>query len=64
MRWPHLTVVLTSGNPGARLVHRPPGVEFLPKPWEPLNLLSVAGRARSAASPSVRPGGDLRRAAS
>jgi DNA-binding NtrC family response regulator len=64
MRWPHLAVVLTSGNPGARLVHRPPGVEFLPKPWEPLNLLSVAGRARSAASPLVRPGGGLRRAAS
>ena len=58
MRWPHLTVVLTSGNPGVRLVHLPPGVEFLPKPWEPLNLLSVACRARSAASPSVRP--DLR----
>ena len=48
MRWPHLTVVLTSGNPGVRLVHLPPGVEFLPKPWQPLNVLMAAERARAA----------------
>jgi len=48
MRWPYLTVVLTSGNPGVRLVHLPPGVEFLPKPWQPLDLLTVAGRTKSA----------------
>jgi DNA-binding NtrC family response regulator len=47
MRWPHLTVVLTSGNPGARLVHLPLGVEYMPKPWQPLNLLIAAERARS-----------------
>src|SRR5262249_37335161 len=50
MRWPHLTVVLTSGNPGVRLVHLPPGVEFIPKPWHPPDLLTVAGRAKSASS--------------
>jgi DNA-binding NtrC family response regulator len=48
MRWPHLTVVLTSGNPGTRLVHSPPGVEYMPKPWQPLTLLTVAERAKSA----------------
>jgi len=26
MRWPHLIIVLTSGNPGERLAHMPPGV--------------------------------------
>ena len=63
MRWPHLTVVLTSGNPGVRLVHLPPGVEFLPKPWQPLDLLTVAGRAKSAAR-QVRAGHGLRLEAS
>jgi len=45
VRWPHLVVVLTSGNPGPRLVHMPPGVEFMPKPWEPAQLLGIAERA-------------------
>jgi DNA-binding NtrC family response regulator len=48
MRWPHLTVVLTSGNPGTRLVHSPPGVEYMPKPWQPDTLLILAERAKSA----------------
>jgi DNA-binding NtrC family response regulator len=51
MRWPHLVVVLTSGNPGERLEHMPPGVQFMPKPWQPLNILMAAERAR------VAPGG-------
>jgi CheY-like chemotaxis protein len=49
MRWPHLTVALTSGNPGDRLRHLPPGVVYLPKPWPALNLLMVAERARLSA---------------
>jgi hypothetical protein len=53
MRWPHLAVVLTSGNPGTRLVHLPPGVEYMPKPWQPSNLRIVAERARSAVRPNV-----------
>ena len=32
MRWPHLTVVLTSGNAGERVAHLPFGVEYRPKP--------------------------------
>jgi DNA-binding NtrC family response regulator len=60
MRWPHLRVVLTSGNPSTRLVHLPPGVEFMPKPWQPRDLLIAAERARSdrtaeAAAPQAAP---------
>src|SRR6516225_896432 len=49
MRWPHLTVILTSGNAGERLEQLPPGVDYMPKPWRPLDLLTAAKRARSAA---------------
>jgi DNA-binding NtrC family response regulator len=45
MRWPHLVVVLTSGNAGERIAHLPPGVEYMQKPWQPLNLLIAAERA-------------------
>ena len=33
MRWPHLVVVLTSGNAGEHPDRLPPGVEYMPKPW-------------------------------
>ena len=49
MRWPHLTVILTSGNAGERLEHLPLGVDYMPKPWQPLNVLMAAERARSSA---------------
>ena len=49
MRWPHLTVVLTSGNAGDRLSHLPAGVQYMPKPWQPLNVLLAAERARASA---------------
>ena len=48
MRWPHLTVILTSGNAGERLEQLPPDVDYMPKPWRPLDLLTAAERARSA----------------
>jgi DNA-binding NtrC family response regulator len=48
MRWPHLIMVLTSGDPGERLAQVPAGVQFMPKPWQPLNVLMVAERARSS----------------
>ena len=48
MRWPHLSVILTSGNPGDRLDHMPPGVQYMAKPWQPLNVLMAAERARAA----------------
>lgn len=56
VRWPHLSVLLTSGNAGSRLVDLPPGIEFLPKPWECSHLLAAAERARSAARPAPRRG--------
>jgi CheY-like chemotaxis protein len=51
MRWPSLTVVLTSGNPGERLDQLPAGVVYMPKPWQPLDVLMVAERARLSARP-------------
>jgi CheY-like chemotaxis protein len=39
---------IESGNPGERLEHMPPGVQFMPKPWQPLNILIAAERARLA----------------
>jgi DNA-binding NtrC family response regulator len=50
MRWPHLIVVVTSGNPGTRLVHLPPGVVYMPKPWHASNLLTEVERALSVRS--------------
>jgi DNA-binding response OmpR family regulator len=47
IRWPNLKIILTSGNVGERLEHLPPGVEYMAKPWRPLNVLVAAERARS-----------------
>jgi CheY-like chemotaxis protein len=40
MRWPLLPVILTSGHPRERLGELPPGVAYMPKPWQPLNVLT------------------------
>jgi CheY-like chemotaxis protein len=45
-RWPFLPVILTSGYPGQRVSELPPGVRYIPKPWQPLNLLIAAEQAR------------------
>ena len=49
-RWPLLPIVLTSGHPRERerVCHLPPGVAFLPKPWQPFNVLVVAEEALGA----------------
>src|SRR4029077_4636428 len=40
VRWPLLPVVLTSGHPlDEHMRQFPPGVAYIPKPWQPLNLL-------------------------
>jgi CheY-like chemotaxis protein len=49
MRWPHLTVVLTSGAGGEHLEHLPPGVIYLSKPWQPLEVLGLAEQAKVSA---------------
>jgi CheY-like chemotaxis protein len=45
LRWPLLPVVLTSGHPRKHIRELPPGVAYLPKPWQPLNVLVVAEQA-------------------
>jgi CheY-like chemotaxis protein len=49
IRWPHLVVILTSGNANERLNQLPPGAEYMPKPWQALEVLRAAERARSSA---------------
>jgi len=50
MRWPHLVVVLTSGNAGEYPEKRlPPGVVYMPKPWNPVSILAAAQHAISSA---------------
>lgn len=45
MRWPFLRVVLTSGHPRERYRDLPAGVAYMPKPWQPLNILMLAEQA-------------------
>jgi CheY-like chemotaxis protein len=45
MRWPLLPVILTSGHPRERVGKLPPGVAYMPKPWQPLNVLITAEQA-------------------
>jgi len=49
IRWPHLVVILTSGKAGEHLDRLPPGVEYIPKPWKALEVLTAAERARASA---------------
>jgi DNA-binding NtrC family response regulator len=45
LRWPLLTVILTSGLPRERIGDLPLGVHYMPKPWQPLNVLIAAEQA-------------------
>jgi len=45
VRWPHLSVVLTSGHPRERVGRLPPGVGYMSKPWQPLDVLIAAEQA-------------------
>jgi DNA-binding NtrC family response regulator len=49
MRWPLLPVILTSGHPPERVGKLPPGVAYMPKPWQPLNVLIAAEQALASA---------------
>ena len=49
LRWPLLPVVLTSGHPLERIRELPPGVAYMPKPWQPLNVLVAAEQALASA---------------
>ncbi len=48
LRWPLLPIVLTSGHLCERAGDLPPGVVYMPKPWQPLNVLMIAEQALSA----------------
>jgi DNA-binding NtrC family response regulator len=45
MRWPFLPVILTSGHPLRLIDELPPGVTYMPKPWQPLSLIVAAQEA-------------------
>jgi CheY-like chemotaxis protein len=44
-RWPLLPIVLTSGCLREHVRELPAGVTYLPKPWQPLNVLVLAEQA-------------------
>ncbi len=45
VRWPLLPIILTSGHPLEHIRELPPGVAYMPKPWQPLNVLIAAEQA-------------------
>jgi CheY-like chemotaxis protein len=45
MQWPLLPVILTSGLPRERVRDLPLGVDYIAKPWQPLNVLLAAEQA-------------------
>jgi DNA-binding NtrC family response regulator len=49
LRWPLLPVILTSGLPRERVGDLPFGVDYMPKPWQPLNVLIAAEQALASA---------------
>ena len=49
LRWPRLPVVLTSGQPRECVRELPPGIRYVPKPWQPLNVLIAAEQALASA---------------
>jgi DNA-binding NtrC family response regulator len=48
-RWPLLPMILTSGHPREHEGELPPLVGYMPKPWQPLNVLIAAERALGSA---------------
>ena len=49
LRWPLLPIILTSGHPLERIRELPPGVAYMPKPWQPLNVLIAAEQTSAPA---------------
>jgi DNA-binding NtrC family response regulator len=46
--WPAVSVIVTSGHPGNRLVDLPDRAVFVPKPWRALDIVSAAEKAARA----------------
>jgi DNA-binding NtrC family response regulator len=57
LRWPGLPVILTSGLPRELVGDLPLGVDYMPKPWQPLNLLVAAEEALASRTGLHRTGG-------
>ena len=49
LRWPLLPIILTSGHPLEHIRELPPGVAYMPKPRQPLNVLIAAEQASAPA---------------
>jgi hypothetical protein len=49
LRWPLMPVILTSGLPREPVGELPPGVSYMPEPWQPLNVLIAAEQALASA---------------
>jgi CheY-like chemotaxis protein len=45
--WPHVTVIVTSGDPGERLEGLPKGAVYMQKPWRALDVLIAAEQVLS-----------------
>jgi DNA-binding response OmpR family regulator len=43
--WPHVNVIVTSGEPGDHLARLPEGASYMPKPWRALDILIAAERS-------------------
>jgi hypothetical protein len=54
--WPLLPVILTSGHPRECVREFPPGVQYMPKPWQPLIVLIAAEQALSVCALTGRIG--------
>jgi DNA-binding NtrC family response regulator len=55
LRWPLLPAILTSGLPRERVGDLPLGVDHMPKPWQPLNMLLAAEQALASARLALLP---------
>jgi CheY-like chemotaxis protein len=42
--WPHVNVIVTSGEPGDHRARVPDGAAYMPKPWRALDVLIAAER--------------------
>jgi len=43
--WPHVSIIVTSGEPGDHRARLPDGAAYVPKPWRALDVLIAAERA-------------------
>jgi DNA-binding NtrC family response regulator len=54
LRWPLLPVILTSGLPREYVRQLPPGIAYMVKPFQPLDVLVIAEQARASSQRGER----------